>query len=83
MLEIDVDVGRLVALGGDEALEQHVDDLRADIGDAEAVADDGIGRRAAPLAEDALRPGELDDVVHGQEIARIVQLLARLRVRAG
>ena len=55
MLEIDVDVGRLVALLGDEALEQRVDHVRADLGDAEAEADDRIGGRAAPLAEDVLR----------------------------
>ena len=39
VLEIDVDVGRLPAFGGDEALEQQVDLGRVDGGDAEAVAD--------------------------------------------
>ena len=53
VLEIDIDVGRLVARGADEALEQDVDAGRVDRGDAEAVADDRIGRRAAPLAQDA------------------------------
>ena len=57
MLEIDVDVGRLAALGRDEAFEQQVDAIGIDLGDAEAIADDGIGRRAAPLAEDALANG--------------------------
>ena len=55
VLEIDVDVGRLVALGGDEALEQQVAAHRVDLGDAEAIADGGIGGRAAALAEDVLR----------------------------
>ena len=56
VLEVDVDVGRLVALLGDEALEQHVVVGLAGIdrGDAEAEADRRIGRRAAALAEDAL-----------------------------
>ena len=54
VLEIDVDVGRLAPLGGDEALEQQIDLLGIDLGDAEAIADDRIRRRAAPLAEDAL-----------------------------
>ncbi len=58
VLEIDVDVGRLVALGGDEALEQQVDIGGVHGGDAEAVADGGIGRRAAPLAEDVLACGQ-------------------------
>ena len=35
MLEIDVDVGRLLALLGDEALEQQVAGRRVDRGDAE------------------------------------------------
>ena len=75
MLEIDVDVGRLAALGRDEALEQQIVLGRIDGGDAEHVADGGIGRRAAPLAEDAAALGEADDVVDGEEIARIVELL--------
>ena len=74
MLEIDVDVGRLAPLGGDEALEQQVDLGRIDRGDAEAVAHRRIGRRAAALAQDVLAAGEADDVVHGEEIARVVEL---------
>ena len=63
MLEIDVDVGRLLALLRKEAGEQQVDFLGIDIGDAEDEADRRIGGRAAPLAEDALVVGEADDVV--------------------
>ena len=74
VLEIDVDVGRLVALGRDEALEQKVEPVGIDLGDAEAEADRGIGRRAAALAEDALAAGKAHDVVHGQEIGRVAQL---------
>ena len=77
MLEIDVDVGRLLALLGDEALEQQVAGRRVDRGDAEAIADRAVGRRPAPLAQDrrveAAR--ESDDVVDGQEIAREVELV--------
>src|SRR5207248_9849416 len=75
VLEIDIDIGRLAARGADEALEQHVDAGRVDRGDAEAVADHRIGRRAAPLAQDAAAPRERDDVVHGQEIAGVVEPL--------
>ncbi len=74
MLEIDVDVGRLAPLGRDEALEQQVDAIGIDLGDAEAIADGGIGRRAAPLAQDALGAGEADDVVHGEEERRVAEL---------
>ena len=45
MLEIDVDVGRLLALLGDEALEQQVAGRRVDRGDAEAIADRAVRRR--------------------------------------
>ena len=75
VLEIDVDVGRLAARGADKALEQHVDAGRVDRGDAEAVAHHRIGRRAAPLAQDAAAARERDDVVHGQEIAGEIELL--------
>ena len=50
MLEVDVDVGRLVALAGNEALEQHLGARRIDFGDAQAVADRRVRRRAASLA---------------------------------
>ena len=73
VLEIDVDVGRLVALGRDEALEQKIEARRIDLGDAEAIADGGIGRRAAALAEDSSRAREAHDVVHGEKIGRVVE----------
>src|SRR5207253_11437204 len=80
MLEIDIDVGWLVARGADEALEQDVDAGRIDRGDAEAIADDRIGRRAAPLAQDAAAARERDDVVHGQEIAGEIELFDQLEL---
>ena len=73
MLEIDVDVGRLLAFLRDEALEQEVDRTGIDAGDAERETDRGIGRRAAPLAEDLPRLGEPDDVAHGEEIGRVIE----------
>ncbi len=92
MLEIDVDVGRLAPFGRDEALEQEVGQRRVDIGDADAIADGGIGGRAAPLAQYALGAGEADNVLDGQEIGGVAQLLdqpqfmarsGRARVAAG
>ncbi len=44
MLEIDVDVGRLLALLADEALEQQVVGRRVDRGDPQAVTDRAVGR---------------------------------------
>ena len=74
MLEIDVDVGRLAPLRRDEALEQQIGAVGIDLGDAEAEADRGIGRRAAALAEDVLRARVTHDVVDGEEIGRVLQL---------
>ena len=74
VLEVHVDVGRLAPLARDEALEQEVDPGRVDGGDAEAVADRGVGGRAPPLAEDALAPGEAHDVMHGEEVGGVAEL---------
>ena len=74
VLEVDVDVGGLAPLARDEALEQQVDLRRVDGGDAEAVADGGVGGGAPPLAEDVLLPGEAHDVVHGEEVGRVAEL---------
>ena len=73
VLEVDVDVGRLAAVGRDEALEQQVDLGRIDAGDAEAEAHRAVGGRAAALAEDVLLAGEAHDVVDGEEVARVVE----------
>ena len=74
VLEIDVDVGRLASLGGNEALEQEIGTVGVDFGHAEAEADGGIGGRATALAEDALRARETHDVVDGEEVGCVLQL---------
>ena len=76
VLEIDVDIGRLAAVLGNEAGEQEIALVRVHRGDAEAIAHGAVGRRAAALAENFLflPAGEGDDVVDGEEIARVVEL---------
>ncbi len=74
MLEIDVDVGRLQPLLGDEALEQQIDLGRIDRGDAEHVAHSRIRRRAAALAQNVLAARVVNDVMHGEEVVRVFQL---------
>jgi len=74
VFEVDVDVGWLVALARDEALEQHVHARRVDLGDAQAVAHGRVGGRAAALAEDAAVAGEFHDVVDGQEVGFVAHL---------
>src|SRR5262249_3046731 len=67
VLKVDVDVGRLAPVGGDEALEQQIDLGRIDAGDTETAAYRAVGSGAASLAEDGLllRAGKADDVVDG------------------
>ena len=74
VFEIDVDIGGFAAFGGNEAFEQQVDLGGVDRGDAEAVADGGVGGRAAALAEDALGASESHNVVDGEEIGRVGEL---------
>ena len=52
MLEIDVDIRRLVPRLADEPFEDHSTYFRTDAGDAQAVADHRIGRATPTLAED-------------------------------
>jgi len=75
MFEIDVDIRRFLAVAGNESFKDHPDPIGFHIRDPQQIAQDRIGRRSAPLAEDAFRPGELNDVVHGEEIRRKIQLL--------
>ena len=74
MLEIHVDIGRLVARGADEAFEQQIVLVGRDGGDAERVAHRRIRRRAAPLAQNVPRLREAHDLMHRQEIGRVAQL---------
>jgi hypothetical protein len=69
VLEIDVDVGRLVPVGRQKALEQHLVVGRVHRRDPQAEADGAVGRRAPALAKDArLLPREADEVVHGEKV---------------
>src|SRR5690606_31324071 len=74
VLKVHVDVRRFVALAGQEAFEQQVGAGRVDLSDAQGKAHRRVGSRATALAEDALPPGEADDVVHGEEVAFVFQL---------
>ena len=74
VLEIDVDVRRLAAIGRDEALEQQAAFTRIDVGDAQAITDRGVRGRAAALAKDVLAARKAYDVVDGEEVWGVLQL---------
>ena len=81
MLEVDIDVGRFVALFRYESLEQQMQPRWVDFGDVEAIADGGICRRSATLTEDVLAACELNDVIYGEEKVLVVQLLDEIEFR--
>ncbi len=74
VLEVDVDIRRLVPLRRNEPLEQQPGAGRVDAGDPQHITNCRIGRRPPPLAQDALAPRVADDAVHRQEIRRVVEL---------
>ncbi len=79
-VEVDVDVGLLLACRGEEPLERQVVEDRVDRRDAQGVAERGVGRGAPALAQDLAPPGLLDDVADDQEVAREVLLLDDLEL---
>ncbi len=74
VLEVHVDVGWFFTFFADEAGKQQPGRSGIDLGHAQAVAHRRVGRRAAPLAQDAARTGKLDQVVDRQEISFIFLL---------
>ncbi len=73
MLDVEVDVRGLGALAAEEALEEEIHPHRVDRGDAQAVADGAVRRAPAALTEDLLAAAVLDDLVHRQEVAAVVE----------
>ena len=74
MLEVDVDVGRLVALARDEALHEQLAARGVHLGDTQAVTHHRVRGRAASLAEDAEAPRLAHDVVHREEIGLVPEI---------
>ena len=73
VLKVHINIGRLVALARDKALKQHAHARRVHLGHAQAVAHRRIGRRSAPLAQDAAAARKAHDVVHREEIHLVLQ----------
>ena len=88
-LDVDVDVGRPVALRGEEPLEQQPQGHGVGAGDAQREADGGVGGRAPALAVDVLAAAELHDVPDDEEVPGVaegadhLELVVDLGPRAG
>ncbi len=78
--QIEVDIGPLAALLGQETLEQQIHPHRIDRGDPQAVADGAVGRRPAALHEDVVLPAEIDDVPDDEEVAGELELLDEIEL---
>src|SRR5688572_1596521 len=74
VLEIHVDVRRLVAFLRDEPLDERLHAAWIDLGNAQTEAHHGIRSRTPALAQDPDAAGVAHDVVHGQEIRLVAQL---------
>jgi hypothetical protein len=68
MLEIDIDIRRLVAVHRHEPIKEQRALLRINFGYLEAVADDRIGGRAPPWHRIQLISGMHDDPTDRQEV---------------
>jgi hypothetical protein len=78
--DVEVDVRGLVAIFGQEALEQEVHSDGIDSRDAEAIAHSGVRRRTATLAEDFMCAAILDDFVHGEKVSTVIELFDEMEL---
>ncbi len=78
-LDVEVDVGRPVALRRQEAFEQQPVAHRVHSGDADGVADRGVRRAAPALAQDVAAAAELHDLPDHQEVAGEPELIDDLQ----
>ena len=79
-LDVEVDVGRAVTLGGQEPLEQQAEADGVGLGDVEHIAHRRVGGRAPPLAQDPVLGAEPDDVPHHQEVTGEVEPLDQVEL---
>ncbi len=82
-VEIQVDVRRVAPAAVEEPLEVEVELDRADVGDAQEIRQVGRRARALEVVEDAVAPGEVDDVVDDEEVGRETGGLDDVELAAG
>ena len=80
MLEIHVDIRRLVSRLRDEPLEHHRNHIRRGFRHAQRITDDRVRRAATPLTENAATACKLDNIMHGQKIAGIIEVTDQLQL---
>jgi len=77
--KIEVDIGPIGALFGEEAFEEKLHANGIDGSDAEGIANGAVGGRATALDEDAVLAAKADDVPDNEEIAGEVKLFDEMQ----
>src|SRR5690554_7817330 len=80
VLEVDINIRRLVSLPRYESLEQQLHMLRVDSRNAQAVAHDRVGSRTATLTENTALPGEYHNSMHGEEEVFVAKIADQLQL---
>src|SRR6185312_13494892 len=81
VLEVDIDIGRFIALTGYEALEEErCAAQRVDGGNSQAVTDAGVRGRPPTLTQNPFAARKSDDVVDGQEVRLVAQIRDELEL---
>ena len=75
MLDVEIDVGRSVALQREEPLEEQSELHRVGLGDPERETHRAVGRAAPPLAVDVVVATEAHDLDEHEEVAGEIELL--------
>jgi hypothetical protein len=78
VLDVEIDIRRLCALPAQKTLEEQVHAHRINRGDAQAIADHAVCGAAPPLAEDVMRPTVLNDLVHREKVAAVIEITDEL-----
>ena len=66
--QIDVDVGKITAMGVEEPFEAQLMADRINLGDAESIGDDGSSSGPAPRTGDAEASGFIDDLPDDEKV---------------
>ena len=82
MHDVEIDIRRLRSVFREEPLEEQPHTHRIYGGDTEAVTDRRVRCRASPLAEDLVLAAVLNDLVHRQKVAAVVELLDEVELPA-
>src|SRR5437868_6919873 len=77
--KVEIEVGPLAALFGEEALEEKLHADGIDGGDAEGVADSAVGGRSAALHQNFLFAAIADEVPDDEEVSGEFQLFNQLQ----